>query len=57
MTATQVQGSKDPQPANNDCSCYGALPTNTCCTCESVVQAYATKGWKPDQSKFKQCSM
>jgi len=54
-SAQDIFKSKDVQPSNADCDCYGALPTSTCCSCEQVVQAYNTKGWAYDKTNFKQC--
>ena len=37
-------------------SCYGARgPQDVCKTCDSVLAAYALKGWVPDRKKIAQC--
>lgn len=37
-------------------SCYGARgPQSVCKTCDSVLAAYAEKGWTSDRTKIAQC--
>ena len=37
-------------------SCYGARgPKDVCKTCDSVLAAYAVKGWAVDRKKIAQC--
>jgi hypothetical protein len=40
----------------NKTSCYGARgPQDVCKTCDSVLAAYAIKGWAVDRKKIAQC--
>jgi Endoplasmic reticulum vesicle transporter len=59
-TPTQWQAivNKDTQLApvsNPAASCYGAKSTDTCATCDDVVNAFNAKGWAVTKSKWSQC--